>query len=324
MNTRFSYMYRDSANWKTFYDCVVAGEFSDAQKEAIQNACDGIYFIPSVLGLPGGVLTDAPGYDERYDHPWCEFDADCDLTLTEDAPTVSYSADSLTQAFLDCQDKWEALSAKGSMVLPSVNETQQPEAEHIPTNDAVWSHLNHAMTVYDTSNPAYSQAKKLLASICEKTFPELYDTVFQHVNQDLIFSRQNGDYLLIYYNPDASAGGQIVQCPFTASQASRMQDNDACLDVLAENTQYLSDVNTEHFFRTVFELLDAKREGRFLGTDIHTVCRSIAAPQQDLAKEQDSFQDRIADAASRANASKKSDVSRKHAARTETEDLHEI
>lgn len=138
MNTRFSYMYRDSANWKTFYDCVVAGEFSDTQKEAIQNACD------------------------------------------------------------------------------------------------------------------------------------------------------------------------------------------AYLDVLAENTQYLSDINTDHFFRTVFELLNIKYEGRFLGTDIHAVCRGINTQQQGIGNEKPSVQDRIAFAASRAGRSNPSDASRKQEAREKNnEGLHE-
>lgn len=323
MNTRFSYMYRDSANWKTFYDCVVAGEFSDVQKEAIQNACDGTYFIPSVLGLPGGVLPEDPGYDERYDHPWCEFDADCDLDLTEDAPTVSYTADSLTQAFLECQDKWEALPEKESVMLPRTAQPQQPEADHAQTAEAVWAHLNDAKVTYDTTHPAYTQAKKLLAFICEQQFPELYDAVFQHIDQNLMFSRPDGSFQLVYYNPDSNAGGQIVQCPFDASQAARMQDNDAYLDVLAENTQYLSDIDSEHFFRTVFELLEDKREGRFLGTDLHAVCRGINAPQQEALSGKDSFQSKIASAASRAGGVNQKDASHKHVTHEKNEDLHE-
>ena len=309
MNTRFSYMYRDAANYKDFYDCVIEGEFTDAQKEALQNACDGTYFIPRVLGLSGGVWVGDPGYDERYDHPWCEFDAECDLELTEDPPTVSYTADSLTQAFIDSQDKWEALPEKESVDLPPVKQPQLPDASHTPTADAVWSCLDDAKVLYDTSTPAYAQAKKLLASMCEKQFPELYDTVFQHVDQDLIFFVQDGHFQLVYYNPDAEAGGQLVQCPFTASQTTRMQDKDAYLDVLAENTQYLSDINTAHFFRTVFSLLDAKKEGRFLGTDVHAICSDIALsqPQSRTDKGSADLSSRIESASARAGSAPRSD-----------------
>lgn len=319
MNTRFSYMYRDGANWKDFYDCVIAGEFSDTQKEAIQNACNGIYFIPSVLGLPGGCLPGDPGYDVRFDHPWCEFDADCDLTLTEDAPTVSYTADSLTEAFVACQDKWESLPAKESVLLPVVSQARQLEGECMPTEEAVRSQLKqaHANTTYDVTDPAYIQAKALLASICEQQFPELYATVFQHVDQDLIFSLPDGRFQLVYYNPDANAGGQIVQCPFDASQAIRMQDNDKYLDVLSENPQYLSDIDTDHFFRTVFDLLDAKREDQYLGSDIKVVCRNIHTQQQEIHTEKEPFHAQLASAASRAGAGDKPDASPKHKAHRE-------
>lgn len=304
MNTRFSYMYRDSANWKTFYDCVVAGEFSDAQKEALQNACDGTYFIPSVLGLPGGVLESDPGYDHRYDHPWCEFDADCDLELTEDAPTVSYTADSLTQAFIECQDKWESLPEKESALLPPVHQTKPPEGARTTSETDIWSQLRKSQVkaTYDTADPAYRNAKAMLAEVCKQQFPELYNAVFQHTDQNLIFSRPDGSFQLVYYNPDASAGGQIVQCPFDVSQVFRMQNHDAYMEVLAENTQYLSDIDTEHFFGTVFELLASKREGRYLGSDINAVCRSICAQNQNKQAMNPSFDEKLASAASRAGS----------------------
>ena len=325
MNTRFSYMYRDSANWKDFYDCVVAGEFTDAQKEAIQNACDGTYFIPGVLGLPGGVRVGDPGYDVRYDHPWCEFDADCDLTLTEDAPTVSYTAESLTQAFIECQDKWESLPVKESVLLPPVSKTKPPEGKENPSPESVSAHLNkaHAEVLYDLHDPEYGQAKTLLASLCEHQFPELHAAVFQHEDLDLIFKNPDGSFQLVYYNPDASAGGQIVQCPFDVSQAKRMQYNDTYLDVLAENTQYLSDINTEHFFRTAFDLLSAKAEGRFLGTDVKAVCRNICTQTKEASYGKDSLHAKLASAASRAGAQDHTDTDPARKAQEREDDPYE-
>jgi len=45
--------------------------------------------------------------------------------------------------------------------------------------------------------------------------------------------------------------------------------------VLAEHTHYLSDVNSEHFFETIFGLLEMKQNGLYLGCDVDAVCKQI-------------------------------------------------
>ena len=76
------------------------------------------------------------------------------------------------------------------------------------------------------------------------------------------------DYTLFYFNPDSNAGGQIVQCPFSNDQAQRMVGNKDYFDVLAENTQYLSDINTISFFDCIFDIAERMEKGQFIGTFI--------------------------------------------------------
>ena len=85
---------------------------------------------------------------------------------------------------------------------------------------------------------------------------------------DLIFKDKKYDYTLFYFNPDSNAGGQIVQCPFSNDQAQRMVGNKDYFDVLAENTQYLSDINTISFFDCIFDIAERMEKGQFIGTFI--------------------------------------------------------
>ena len=66
----------------------------------------------------------------------------------------------------------------------------------------------------------------------------------------------------------SNAGGQIVQCPFSNDQAQRMVGNKDYFDVLAENTQYLSDINTISFFDCIFDIAERMEKGQFIGTFI--------------------------------------------------------
>lgn len=128
----------------------------------------------------------------------------------------------------------------------------------------------------DMSSPEYTEAESLVKDLCKGLFPELYDAVFNLDNTDLIFKDgKYGDYALYYFNPDSNAGGQFVHCPFSAEQGRRMIKNEEYIDVLAENTQYLSDIDTCHYFYTFFGLLEMKDNGGFLGTDVDKVCSKI-------------------------------------------------
>lgn len=90
-NTRITYLYRDSCNFKTINTAVVKGIFTKEQIEEIMGCLkDGEYFIPGQVGLDEQRNWD---YDTDIDHPWFELDrnsfeeteadADSGLTVTE-------------------------------------------------------------------------------------------------------------------------------------------------------------------------------------------------------------------------------------------------
>jgi len=88
MNTKFSFMYRDAGNYKTFYSFVFEGEITPEQVNRFEDLCDDEMFIPRALGLPGGVLPGEDGYDDALDHYWCEHDFEDSFELVNDAPDV--------------------------------------------------------------------------------------------------------------------------------------------------------------------------------------------------------------------------------------------
>ncbi len=114
----------------------------------------------------------------------------------------------------------------------------------------------------DTKSPSYKKAMRITRS----NFPDLFCDLDEDV--DLIFKDKKYDYTLFYFNPDSNAGGQIVQCPFSNDQAQRMVGNKDYFDVLAENTQYLSDINTISFFDCIFDIAERMEKGQFIGTFI--------------------------------------------------------
>lgn len=133
-----------------------------------------------------------------------------------------------------------------------------------------------------TKDEEYNLVMEQVEQLCLWAFPELHQAVFGGSGQgdpgvDLIFkSRSYGDtFHLFYYNPDSNAGGQLVQCLFDMKAAERMVGNPDYFDVLCEYDQYLSDIATEHFFHDVFEMIQMKFDGLFLGTDVEIVCKEI-------------------------------------------------
>ena len=159
-------------------------------------------------------------------------------------------------------------------------------AELESTEKIVYKLLEKAATgngmELDVENPHYKSAYSLTAEYCMHRFPELHEMVFEgDGSEDLFFESGGWEGNLFYYNPDSNAGGQIVHCPLNAEQASRMIGNDDYIDVLAENTQYLSDINTYHFFNTTFGLLSDYINGDYLGNDKDKVCADIVAKSKD-------------------------------------------
>ena len=131
----------------------------------------------------------------------------------------------------------------------------------------------------DIQSEEYRNMVGLVANLCLREFPDLHEAVFGDGagTMDLIFKDkwQEGCFKLYYYNPDSSAGGLIEECPFDVVDATEMIGNKNYMDVLAEHTHYLADVNSEHFFETIFGLLEMKRDGLYLGSDVDKVCSEI-------------------------------------------------
>lgn len=120
MNTKFSYMYRDAGNYKTFYSCVFEGEISPEQIKRFVDLCDDEMFIPRALGLSGGVLKGEDGYDDLLDHYWCEHDFEDSFQLVNDEPDVFtddgkkgiVKISDFLAAFECCCENWEVAFSK--------------------------------------------------------------------------------------------------------------------------------------------------------------------------------------------------------------------
>ena len=136
----------------------------------------------------------------------------------------------------------------------------------------------------DIQSDEYKKMIGLVEDLCKREFPDLHKAVFGDGagTMDLIFRDkcQEGCFKLFYYNPDSSMGGLIEECRFDAVDATEMIGNGNYMDVLAGHTHYLSDVNSEHFFETIFGLLEMKRDGLYLGCDVDEVCKQIESGSQ--------------------------------------------
>ena len=107
MNTKFSYMYRDAANWKDHYEVIVAGELSEEEIQTILDCCDGENFVARKVGLPGGMFPENASYDPRFDHPFCEHNFEDSFEKTEKKPTETITAKELVAAFVANKGKWD-------------------------------------------------------------------------------------------------------------------------------------------------------------------------------------------------------------------------
>lgn len=92
------------------------------------------------------------------------------------------------------------------------------------------------------------------------TFSELHEMLFGDKDPTLVFSEEPDYHYAYYFNPNSNAGGQIVECPFDDGMARLIKKGEDFIEVVAERTQYLSDINTCHFFNTVDDLIESKEE----------------------------------------------------------------
>lgn len=125
MNTLFSYMYRDGANYKTFHGFVFEGEILQEQINRFVDLCNDEMFIPRALGLTGGVLEGEKDYDAKYDHYWCEHDFEDSFRIVPDAPDVFtiggktgiVKISDFLAAFEQCCENWEVAFANPLNIL---------------------------------------------------------------------------------------------------------------------------------------------------------------------------------------------------------------
>ncbi len=159
--------------------------------------------------------------------------------------------------------------------------TMTDEVDFVAAEDAVYKLLEGAQIAKEYSNlnvnsSEYKRAMEQTEEFCQRAWPELYETVFGNCDKNFFFKDIPGyDFAMFYYNPDSNRGGQFVMCPFYVEQVAEMIGDDVYLDVLAENTQYVSDIDTYHFFDTLFELIEFKNDGKYLGNNVNEVCRDI-------------------------------------------------
>lgn len=83
MNTKFSYLYRDAGNYKTFNEIIFPGIITLEQIEPFLK--EQTFFIPSKVGLPD-LQEEFFSVD---DHIWHEIKA---MELTEQPPTITTEA----------------------------------------------------------------------------------------------------------------------------------------------------------------------------------------------------------------------------------------
>lgn len=105
MNTKMSYMYRDSDNYKDYTEIIVCGAITEEQIDRIiGKLSDKEYFIPEQLGLPANRL-DSYAYDPDVDHPYCELGRDS-FELTEEEATEDLTVDELVAKF-EAVEHWD-------------------------------------------------------------------------------------------------------------------------------------------------------------------------------------------------------------------------
>ncbi|MDM8177769.1 hypothetical protein QT327_26040 [Olivibacter sp. 47] len=89
MQFKFSYMYRDGANYKNHGEVIISNPDNVSLVEALERLqlclIDEMYFYAHTLGVPD---LHFPHWNDLYDHSWHEFVA---LEETQEPPTVEWS-----------------------------------------------------------------------------------------------------------------------------------------------------------------------------------------------------------------------------------------
>lgn len=105
-NTRIKYLYRDSQNFKEYYETVIPGKITKKDIDTIISCLkDGEYFIPNQIGLPG-----EPGIENyplsSYDSCYFELSKDS-FSFTQLQPEIDITIPQLITNFLNAKNNWE-------------------------------------------------------------------------------------------------------------------------------------------------------------------------------------------------------------------------
>lgn len=157
-----------------------------------------------------------------------------------------------------------------SLRFPVEQENIAWDSKDAIANDFIHqdAYINNDGCIYNPRSWEYATRLYETSLESKKKFLHLYLMIFEHstnYDPELIFSYGPDDHCIYYFNPDSNAGGQIVKCPFDDDMARRIIDGEDFIDVVAERTQYLADVNHVSFFDTIEELIDDYKRGKYIG-----------------------------------------------------------
>ena len=180
-NTKFSYTYRDGANYKTSYEWILAGRISGEQIEAVIDASDYEHFTPSLIGLPGGMFEGDEGYDPEFDHPMCEHDFEDSFEPTSAAPSGSMTVDEFVKAFCACKGKWETISREEVLAAVSFGPSVGDDVKVFHCTEAGIARYSEAIKYWSNSlgelhhHGQYDITEEELPAELKRAYHELWD-----------------------------------------------------------------------------------------------------------------------------------------------------
>lgn len=106
-NTKFSFLYRDAGNYKTYNEYVLAGGLTAEEIQEIFECGEMGSFISAQVGLS----HDFPGRICEDDHAWCEFfeEDSHGFEPTDFKPTSELTAQQLLENFRAAKGHWDEL-----------------------------------------------------------------------------------------------------------------------------------------------------------------------------------------------------------------------
>ena len=139
--------------------------------------------------------------------------------------------------------------------------------------------LQYAQIMHDNNNIA-GRIAKYTASIIfeEEPFPTTPDDAIRAWdNKERIYLDESSNtYSWVYFNPDSSAGGQMVINTFDVSLLKKaMLENDPHNIIESECTQYLCDITAPDFVETVSHYLNTYPEWTFNVNDVPSMMNAL-------------------------------------------------